>query len=173
MRSAVLRQPALGNVQAGEYLDARKQRLRQYVRRTRDDAQHSVNSHSNGQTGAKRFDVNVGRPELDRLVEKIIDGAYDRSAAGKIAKALDIILAMCARYRFALGSSSLLLFAKTLRQRRRDILEGRNCEGKALAKNELSAPYAARVGGIGNNQSMGAVLAKLARIDGRVPQEAG
>ena len=92
MRGAILRQPALGDVQSGENLDARDQGLRQHVGRRRNHAQQTVDPHTQRQGGAERFDMDVRRPQLHGFVQEIVHGAHDRGTTGEVAQALDIVI---------------------------------------------------------------------------------
>ena len=63
-RGAVLRQAALGDVEAGQNLDARDQRRRQHAGGRRHGAQQAVDAHAHDEPGAERLDVDVGRAQL-------------------------------------------------------------------------------------------------------------
>ena len=92
-RRAVLRQAAFGDVEAGEDLDARDQRLRQDAGRRRHGAQQAVDAHAHHEPGAERLDVDVAGAQLDRALEQIVDRAHHRRAAGEIAQAFDVVVA--------------------------------------------------------------------------------
>ena len=70
---AVLRQPALRDVEAGENLDARDQRLRQRLRGAAYGAQQAVDAHAHDQPAADRLDMDVAGPQVDRLFEEIVE----------------------------------------------------------------------------------------------------
>ena len=91
---AVLRQPPLGDVEAGDDLDARDQSLRQHAGRRRHRSQHAVDPHAHDEAGAEWLDVDVARPQLDGLFQKIVDRTHDRSAAREIAQAVDVVIGM-------------------------------------------------------------------------------
>ena len=93
-RGAVLRQPPLGDVEAGEDLDARNQRLRHHAGRRRNGAQQPVDPHAHGEPGAERLDMDVAGAQLHRALEQIVEGAHHRRAARKIAQAVDIVVAV-------------------------------------------------------------------------------
>src|SRR6202042_3010176 len=81
------------NVEIGDNLDAGNQRLRQHAGRCHDRPQQTVDAHANHKPGLERLDMNVARAQLDRLLQEIVDGANHRRAAGKVAQALDVVLA--------------------------------------------------------------------------------
>ena len=75
--AAVLGAPLLGDVEAGERLDARHDRavdrLRERVHRVED----AVDAHAHGRLVASRLDVDVGRALVERIVEDVLDGRDD------------------------------------------------------------------------------------------------
>ena len=91
-RCAVLGQPPLRNVETRQDLDAGNQRLGQGVRRRGHSPQQSVHAHTHSQSIAHRFDVYVACSKLDCFFHKIVDRAYDRRAACKVAQAVDALL---------------------------------------------------------------------------------
>ena len=96
-RRAVLRQPPLGDVEAGQNLHARDQRLRRHAGRRRHRAQQAVDAHAHHEPGAERLDVNVAGAQLDRALEQIVERAHHRRAAGEIAQAFDVVVGLLAR----------------------------------------------------------------------------
>ena len=65
-----------------------------HVGRRRRDLQQSIDAHPQHQPGAKRLDMDVGCAQLDRFLQQIIDGTHDGCTAGKIAKAVDIVVGL-------------------------------------------------------------------------------
>ena len=96
-RRAVLRQAPLGDVEAGENLDARDQRLRRNAGRRRHRAQQAVDAHAHHEPGAERLDVDVAGAQLDRALQQVVERAHHRRAAGEIAQALDVVVGLLAR----------------------------------------------------------------------------
>ena len=105
-RRAVLRQAPLGDVEAGENLDARDQRLRRDAVRRRQRAQQAVDAHAHHEPGAERLDMDVAGAQIDRALQEIVERAHHRRAAGEIAQALDVVVGLLrdAAARFGLHS---------------------------------------------------------------------
>ena len=122
-RRAVLRQPPFGNIEAGENLDARNQRLRQRSRRRRYLPQQPVDAQAHHEPRAKRLDMDVAGAQFDGFLEQIVDGAHHRRAAGKIAQALDVVVARRRAGALVASQSRGVVLAETLRQRGLDILK--------------------------------------------------
>ena len=155
-RRAVLRQPPLGDVEAGENLDARNQRLRQRVRRRGNRSQQAVDAHAHIETIAHRFDVNVARPKVDRFFQEIVDGAHDRRAAGEVAQAVDAFFGGAGS--LADGRRRPLLFGtQALRQGRRDIVERGDGDHDRTAEHDLGAPLRDDIGRIGDSETKSSV----------------
>ena len=94
--TAVLRNAALGDVEAGENLDARGDReLQRFRRRFRRD-QFAIDAITQLQRVLKRLDVNVGRLFLDRLGQDQVDDLDDRRVFAVVRQPIEIDL-------FALG----------------------------------------------------------------------
>ena len=62
--AAVLRQPVLGDVHAGEHLDARDQRRRQLDRQQRDVAERAVDAEADAEVVLPRLEMDVARAFL-------------------------------------------------------------------------------------------------------------
>ena len=79
--AAVLRQPALGDVEVGHDLDPRDHRRRQPLRRRLDLVQHAVDPVADDQPVLERLDVDVRRARLERVGDeqdtRRITGASD------------------------------------------------------------------------------------------------
>ena len=120
-RRAVLRQATLGDVEAGDNLDARDHGLRQHAGRRRDRPQQAVDAHPDHQPGVKGLDMNVTGAQFDGFFQEIVDGANHGRAAGEVPQALDIVFARLKRLKAALSLDALA--AQTLIERNRDIFE--------------------------------------------------
>ena len=92
IRGAVLRQPALCDVEARQDFYARDQCLGHDLRGEGQRPQQTVNADTHENTAAQRLDVDVARAHLHRLLDEIVDGAHDRRAAGQIAKAVHALV---------------------------------------------------------------------------------
>ncbi len=90
--AAVLRQAALGDVEARHDLDAREDRGAQLRRRRLDLAQHAVDAVAQAERLLERLDVDVGGALLDRARDDAVDDAHDRRLGGEVAQALDVVL---------------------------------------------------------------------------------
>ena len=123
-RRAVLRQAALGDVEAGENLDARDQRLRQHAGRRRHRAQQPVDAHAHHEPGAERLDMDVARAQLDRALQQIVDRAHHRRAARKIAQAFDVVVGLLARRPAHPRSAVRVIRLDALVEHGGDVLEG-------------------------------------------------
>ena len=150
-RGAVLRQTALGNVQAGQNLDARDQRLRQRSGRGGDGAQQTVDAHAHDQAIAERFDVNVARPQFHRFLEQVVDRAHDGRAARKIAQVLDVVVGMSGFGVGKFGQGGIVV-ADARGQNGGDILKRRDRDGHPAAEHDFRGLYRRRVIGIGDGE---------------------
>ncbi len=168
-RRAVLRQPPLGDVEAGQNLDARDQRLRQRFGRRRHRAQQTVDAHAHSEAAAQRFDMDVAGAQLHRLFEQIVDGAHHGRAAGKIAQAVDaFVVAGALAFRRFLGPFRVR--PQTLGERRRDVLERGDGDLDRPAEHDFHAFLRRDVVGIADRQAK-SVLARRERKDRRFAQE--
>ena len=91
-RASVLRQAALGDVQAGEDFHARHDRARHAAGQHLVQAEHAVDAQAHAHAVARRLDVDVGRREVDRRLEHRVDRVHDRRAAREILQALEVLL---------------------------------------------------------------------------------
>ena len=139
-RRAVLRQAPLGDVQPGQDLDARDQRLGQRLRGGVNLAQQAVYAHPHGQSVAKRLDVNVAGAKLHRLFKEIVDCAHHRRAAGQIAQAIDAFVG--AGDLPLRDAHRLVVELAPIAQDRRYILEGGDLDLERRAQDNLRRlPY--------------------------------
>ncbi len=169
-RGAVLRQPPLGDVEAGENLDARDQRLRQGSRRCRDRAQQSVDPHAHHEAVAERLDVDVARPQLHGLFEKIVDRADDRRAARQVAQALDVVVRSS-----ELGGRrrGVLFLAEPLGERSGNVLERGDLDLDLAAQHDLGGPHRGHVGRIGHRELAAAIGGMERKYRGLAQEAAG
>ena len=147
-RSPILRQPALGDVEAGENLDAGNDRLRQCAGRCRNDAQQAVHSHSHDEPGLERLDMDVGRAQLDRAFQKVVDRAHDRRATGEITQALDVIVG--ARERGGFGEGSFFLEPRA--EHGRDVLKRGDLDVERHAEHDFRRAHRGGVGRIAEHE---------------------
>ena len=91
-RRAVLRQPPLGDVEAGQDLDAGDHGLRRNAARRRHGRSRPSIRIRTDQRGADRLDMNVAGAQFHRHLEKIVDGPDDRRAARQVAQVVDIVV---------------------------------------------------------------------------------
>src|ERR1019366_5250955 len=115
--------------------------------------------------------MNVGCPQLDGLLEKIIYRAHDGCAAGKITKALDVIVALRWSGIAVFGHGEFVL-TKPLRQGRGDVLKRGNCKLDRPTKREFRGTNGGGVAGIGDDQSAAATFLESARKDRHLAKEA-
>src|SRR6185437_710958 len=73
--AAILRQPALGDIQPGHDLDAGYDRRLQACRRRLDLVQYAVVAVANAQPVLERFDVHVGSTRFNGPGDQLIDQA--------------------------------------------------------------------------------------------------
>ena len=90
--AAVLRQPALGDVEPRHDLDARDDGRLQARRRRLDFMQCAVIAVAHAQPVGKRLQVDVGRMSLDGARDQLIDQPDHRRFARQIFEALGVLL---------------------------------------------------------------------------------
>src|SRR3974390_1408068 len=101
--------------------------------------------------------MDIGCAQFDGLLEKIVDGANDGSATGKITETVNVIVGLdpC---RFGALWRGQRVFAKPLRQCGSDLLKGRNGKYDCPAKSEFGGANGSCVAGIGDDQSISATF---------------
>ena len=150
-RGAVLRQPAFGNIEIGDDLDARNHGLRQHAGRRRHRPQQAVDTHANHEPGLKRLDMNVAGAQLDGFFQQIVDGANHRRAARKVAQALDVVFA---RNETGPPHPRLgIVFAKAAIEHDLEIFDRSNRDRDVPAEHDFGGALRRPVGRIGNRQS--------------------
>ena len=90
--AAVLRQPALGDVEPRHDLDARDDRGLQPRRRRLDLVQHAVIAVAHPQPVGERLEMDVGGMGFDRARDHLVDQADHRRLAGEVLEPLGILL---------------------------------------------------------------------------------
>ena len=88
--AAVLRQPALGDVQVGHDLDPRDHRGRQALGRRLDVVQHAVDAVADVQLVLERLDVDVGRAHVERVGDEQAHEADDRRLGRQVLQLLHV-----------------------------------------------------------------------------------
>ena len=169
-RRAVLGQPAFGDVEAGENLDARDDRLRQHAGRRRNHAEQAVDAEADGQSGAERLDVNVARAQLVGFFEQIAHRADDRRAAREVAQALDIVVGDLRRG-IGRGRRRGILLAEALVEDGGDVLERGDGDVDTVAQNNSSRAHGGGVARIGDGEHGLPVRAAVGK-DRHLAQEA-
>ena len=89
--ATVLRQPALGDVELGHDLDAADHRGGEVDRRAFALDQHAVDAIAHLQPVLERFDVDVGRAQLDRALDHQVHQPDHRRFRGQVAQVLDVV----------------------------------------------------------------------------------
>ena len=123
-RRAILRQPAFGDVQAGENLDTRDDGLRRRIGWRGHRAEHPVDPHPHHEPGPERLNVDIARPQFHGALEQIVDGPHDRRTARQIAQTIDIIIAR-PMLRFIDVHGAGAAFIELPLQNGRDVIERR------------------------------------------------
>ena len=88
--AAVLRQPALGDVEVGHDLDARDHRRGKAFRRRLHIVQHAVDAVPDGETVLERLDVDVGRAHVEGVRDQQADQADDRRFRREVLQLLHV-----------------------------------------------------------------------------------
>ena len=88
--AAVLRQPALGDVEVGHDLDPRDHRRREPARRRLDLVQHAVDPVADREPVLERLDVDVRRPRVERVGDDERDQPDHRRLGGEVLQLLDV-----------------------------------------------------------------------------------
>ena len=73
----VLRPPLLGDVEAGEHLEARDHRRVHHLGQRVDLVQHAVDAHAHDRLVALRLDVDVAGALVECVVQEVLDGVDD------------------------------------------------------------------------------------------------
>ena len=169
-RRAVLGQPALCDVEAGENLDARDDRLRQHAGRRRDHAQQAVDAEADGQPGAERLDVDIARAQLVGFFEEIAHRAHHRRAAREVAQALDVVVGDLRRG-IGGGRRRGVLFAEALVEDGGDVLERSDGDLDPVSENDSRRAHGGGVARIGDGEKGFPVRAAVGK-DRHFAQEA-
>ncbi len=90
--AAVLRQPALGDVEPGHDLEPRDDRRAQLGGRRLHVAQHAIDPVARAQALLGRLEVDVGSAQFGGLGDQAVDDAHHRRLARQIAQPLDVVL---------------------------------------------------------------------------------
>ena len=90
--AAILRQPALGDVEARHDLYARSYGGGQARRRAVGLVQHAVVAVAHAQPVLERLDMDVGRLRLDRAGDDLVHQAYHRRLAREVLQPLGVLL---------------------------------------------------------------------------------
>ena len=92
--AAVLRQPPLGDIEAGQDLDARDDGARHVRRRGARFRQHAVDAQANVQTAAERLDVDVGGAGIEAVEQQLVDKSHHRRAQRQVLEMLDVVVVL-------------------------------------------------------------------------------
>jgi len=168
-RRAVLRQPPFGDVETGEDLDPRDQRLRRNARWRRHRAQQAVDAHAHHEAGAERLDVNVAGAQLDRALEQIVERTHHRGAAGEIAQALDVVVGLLGRSPRAVLRTGVFRLGALVEQGG-DVLERGNRDFDRRAEHDFGGANSRGIRGVCDREPITSVR-RPHRKDRRLPQE--
>jgi hypothetical protein len=86
--AAILRQPALGDVEARHHLDAADHDGRDVRRHAQSLPQHAVDAHADDQAGLIRLDMDIG----DALARGLRDDAVDQADGRRIVGAVEQVV---------------------------------------------------------------------------------
>ena len=113
--AAVLRQPALGDVQAGHQLHAGDNRGFQFARRGLLLVQHAINAKADAKLPFEGLEVNVAGAPLHRGGDHGVDQADHRRLAGHIPQMLEVggrLLAIAGQNRALLVGLAVVAFER-------------------------------------------------------------
>ena len=91
VHAAVLRQPALADVERGHDLDAAGDRGEQVLRHFQRLVQPAVDAVADPQAALGRLDVDVAGAFLDGVVDDVVDQPDDRRLAGDLLDVADVL----------------------------------------------------------------------------------
>ena len=114
--------------------------------------------------------MDIAGAQFDGFLEQVVDGAHNRRAAGKIAKAVDVVVAdgrLCA---FVAGKRGGVALAEAFRQRGFDVIKRTNLEHDIVAEHDLGRSNRCRVARIGNGDDVSAI-GRAIRKDNHLAQE--
>src|SRR5215468_9420776 len=151
-RGSVLRQTAFRNVETSEDLDTRYDSLRRRVRRKRDGAENSVNSHTHNQSGPEWFDVDVAGSQFHRTLQQIVDGPHHGRPARQIAQAVDVVIAGPALGLRNIHGICDSLFEPPLEDRN-DVVKGSDDDPDSTAADDFRGPDCGAVSRIRHGQT--------------------
>ena len=151
---AILRQAPFGDVEAGQNLDPRDQRLRQGIGRRGHGAEQTIDPHAHHEAVAERFDMDIAGPQLHGFFEHVVDRAHHRSAAREIAQTFNIVVGAAARRSTVPGRC--FLAAKLLAENRRNVLEGSDVDRHCSAKDDFGGVDGGGIARVGDGQPIGA-----------------
>src|SRR5260370_27824271 len=145
-RGAILRQPALRDVEAGDDLYAPDHSLRYDAGRRGDRPQQAVNAHTDRKPAMQRPEMNITPAQSDCFFKEIIDGADHRRTAGKIPQTLDVVFARLERFKAALNLD--IPAAQTLIERNCDIFKRRHLNRDIRPEHDFGGAPRGILGGI-------------------------
>ena len=173
-RRAVLRQAAFRDVETGENLDARNERLREHVSGRSRRAQKTIHPHAHRQPVAKRFDVNVAGAQLHRLFHQVVDSAYDRRPAGEVPQIVDVLF-RAADVASLNAARSRIIGVEPVAEQRRDVFERSYDDFKRAAKDEFRGLQRFSIRWIANRKRRFSVVGlewKYLRLPQKPPRKA-
>ena len=101
------------------------------------------------QSRAERLDVNVAGAQLDSFLEHVIDGANNGRSAGKVAKALDVVVTGNPRsHRFRVQRD--VFVNEALVEGRFDIFERCDADTDVFTEHDRGCANGGRIAGIGD-----------------------
>ena len=113
----------------------------------------AVDPHAHHEAGAERLDVDVGRAQLHRLFEQIVDGAHHRRAAREVAQALHVIVGARERGFAGLRLGGCVV-AEPLGQDRGDVFIRGDLDPDAAAEHDLGGARRRHVVWIGDGDAV-------------------
>ena len=172
--AAVLRQPALGDVEVRHDLDARDHGRGQALRRRLDVVQHAVDAIADGEAVLERLDMDVGRAHLERVGDDEAHEPDHRRFGGEVLQLLDVGIEgelVDARLDVA-DDLALRRLARAVEALERGLELGRDRDHRLhrAPRHHLERADRVLVGGIGHRQrDLAVVLAQRQRA--RLAQE--
>ena len=132
--AAVLRQPAFGDVEPGEDLEAAHHRRRHRQRRRVGFLQHAVHAVAQFHLALERLQVDVGCAQFHRALQHLVDDADHRRFRGQVLEVLHVV-------EVGAGIGGLVVargfgFRIPLRQQRGDRRARRHLQGQRAAQRQ-------------------------------------
>ncbi len=90
-QAAILRQPALGDVHAGDQLQARSDGIETFARQLQPGIQHAIDAEADDELVFVGFEMDVGGPLLHRLCHQAVDQLDHRRLLGQFTQVADVI----------------------------------------------------------------------------------